>query len=39
MNDEGPAVVAEWNYNNTEYNISGKVDIDIMKRLLESMYY
>lgn len=39
MNDEVPAVVAEWNYNNTEYNISGKVDIDIMKRLLESMYY
>lgn len=32
-------VVAEWNYKNMEYSISGKIDIDIMEALIKSMYY
>lgn len=37
--DTDSTVVAEWNYKNTEYSISGKVDIDVMEVLTESMYY
>lgn len=37
--DTDSTVIAEWNYKNTEYSISGKVDMDVMKTLTESMYY
>ena len=37
--DTVPTVVAEWNYKNMAYNTSGKVDIEVMKALIESMYY
>ena len=39
VEDTVPTVVAEWNYKNMEYNTSGKVDIEVMKALIESMYY
>ena len=37
--DTVPTVVAEWSYKKVEYNISGKIDMDIMKGLIKSMYY
>lgn len=37
--DTIPTVVAEWNFKNMEYSISGKIDIEVMKTLTEGMYY
>lgn len=39
VEDTVPTVAAEWNYKNTEYSISGKIDIDVMETLVKSMYY
>lgn len=37
--DEQSTVVAEWKYRNQYYRIIGKMDLNMMKSMVESMYY